>query len=294
MTPRALTLAVALAALRPLALAAAEGDLSASWLSPSLELGDVVPAAPETPGAPASVMVFSRGAYQLAVVRGARDAGPVRTGDADDLRVRTSTGAFVSLPPGVPLTVASGNGTAGAGAVVSVELRASATYDAAPGARRERLRLLLNGQPVDTELLLRWSVPAALNVASDSRPYDLRSVEPGAPGRYPLEPRSYVVTSNVPWRLEALVHEAPKQRGTLESLALESLEVFTESEGRKVLRPGVPVVVARGSATGRAGRSVDVKLLLASGGSETAGLYRGEIDVRVRPADAPATVEAVR
>lgn len=297
MTRRSLALAAAaalLSVLRPRALAAAEGDLSASWLSPSLELGEVVPAAPEAPGTPASVMVVSRGAYQIAIVRGARDAGPARTGDADDLRVRTSSGGFAPLPPGVPVTVASGSATQGAGAVVSVELRASATYDAAPGARRERLRLLLNGQPVDAELLLRWTVAPAFAVSSDPRPYDLRTVEPGAPGRYALEPRAYVVTTNAPWRLEALVRDVPKQRGTLEALAPESLEVQTEFEGRKVLRPGAPVVVARGAATGRAGRSVSLRLLLSSGGDETAGLYHGEIDVRVLPADAPAIVEAVR
>jgi hypothetical protein len=292
--PQALALAAALAAVRPGVLAAPDGDVSASWLSPSLELGDVVPGAPEAPGTPASVMVFSRGTYQLALVRGAREAGPPRTGDADDLRVRTASGGFVPLPPGVPVTVASGSATAGAGAVVTLELRAAATYDAAPGTRRERLRLLLNGQPVDAELVLRWSVAAALSVTPDPRPFDLRTVEPGAPGRYALEPRSYVVTSNVPWRLEALVRDVPKQRGTLEALAPGSLEVATEAGGRKALRPGIAVVVATGSPTGRGGRTISLDLLLSSAGDEAAGLYRGDVEVRVRPADAPATVEAVR
>lgn len=273
----------ALALACPFALEGAEGDLSASWLSPSVELGDVVPAAPEAPGTPASAIVFSRGPYQLAVLRGVRESGPVRTGDAEDLRVRTASGAFVPLPPGVPVTVASGNATAGGGAVLAVELRAAATFDVAPGARRERLRLLLNGQPVDAELALRWTVTAALSVARDSRPYELHAVEPGAPGRYALEPRSYIVTSNVPWRLEARVSDAPKQRGTLDSLAAESFDVLAEGGDRKALRPGVPVVVATGVPTGRAGHIVDVKLLMKSEGNEPAGLYQGEVEVRVRP-----------
>lgn len=279
LVPAALALVLAC----PFVLEGAEGDLSASWLSPSVELGDVVPAAPEAPGTPASVIVFSRGPYQLALLRDAREGGPVRTGDAEDLRVRSASGAFVPLPPGVPVTVASGNATAGGGAVVAVELRAAATYDAAPGARRERLRLLLNGQPVDAELALRWTVTAALSVTRDPRSYELHAVEPGAPGRYALEPRSYVVTSNVPWRLEARVPDVPKQRGTLESLASESLDVAAEGGGRKALRPGVPVVVATGGPTGRPGRLVDVKLFMKSEGDEPAGLYQGEVEVRVRP-----------
>ena len=288
----ALVLAFAAGSVR----AAGEGDLSASWLSPSLDLGDVAPAAPEAPATPANVVIFSKAAFQVALLRGAREGGPPRAGEADDLRVRTPSGVFVPLPPGVPVTVASGGATGGSGAVLAVELRASATYDGAPGARRERLRLLVNGQPVDAELALRWNVIAGLIVTPDPRPYELRAVEPGAPGTYALEPRSYVVTSNVPWRLEARVNDAPKQRGTLDSLAAESLEVGTESGGRKPLRPGVPVVVATGSPTGRSGHVVDVKLVLKSGGDETAGLYRGEVEVRVRPlSDAPmSTLEASR
>ncbi len=283
MKPRLAPAALALVLVCPFVLGAAEGDLSASWLSPSIELGDVVPAGPEAPGTPASVIVFSRGPYQLALLRGVRESGPVRTGDAEDLRVRAASGAFVPLPPGVPVTVASGNATAGGGAILAVELRAAATYDVAPGPRRERLRLLLNGQSVDAELALRWRVAASLSVTRDPRPYDLHAVEPGAPGRYALEPRSYVVTSNVPWRLEARVPETPKQRGTLDSLAAESLDVAAVGGGRKALRPGVPVVVATGAPTGRAGRIVDVKLFMKSEGNEPAGLYQGEVEVRVRP-----------
>lgn len=289
---RVLAAAIALGS-RGVAVSAAEGELSASWLSPSMELGEIAPAAPEAPGAFVSAMVFSRGTYQLGILRGGREAGPARAGDVDELRVRTSAGAFVPLPPGVPVTVASGNATAGAGAVVAIEVRASATYDAAPGARRERLRLLLNGQPVDAELTLRWTVRPAASVAPDPRPYDLRAVDPGAPGRYALEPRSYLVTSNVPWRMEALLHEAPKQRGTPEALAAGSFEVATEREGQKPLRAGDAVVVTTGAATGRAGRMVAVKLFVRSQGDEAAGLYQGELEVRVRPlADAPASAPA--
>jgi hypothetical protein len=288
MPARAAALALGL---RAFVLVGAEGDATASWLSPSAELGDAAPAAPDAAGTLVSAIVFSRAAYQIGLLRGAREGGPPRAGDADDLRVRTPAGAFVPLPPGVPVTVASGTGTAGAGAVVAIELRASATYDAPPGARRERLRLLVNGQPVDAELAVRWSVPAAASVAPDPRPYDLRSVEPGAPGRYAMEPRAYLVTSNVPWRLEALLREAPRQRGTPEGLGAESVEVVTEREGRKALRPGAPVVVATGAATGRSGRPVEVKLFVRSDGDEAAGLYQGELEMRVRPqaeASAPA------
>lgn len=292
MNPRTLFFVLPLLVLAPHVAEASEGDLSASWLTPTLELGDIVPAAPEAPGTPASVMVFSRGTYQLALVRGPRDGGPPRAGDADDLRVRTSTGSFVPLPPGVPVTVTSGSASSGAGVVVPIELRASATWDSVPGTRRERMRLFLNGQPVEAELSLRWTVTVAFSVTPDPRPFDLNSVEPGAPGRYALEPRSYLVTSNVPWRLEALVSGAPRQRGTREALAAESVEVATEADGRKALRPGVPVVVATGVPTGRSGHPVDLRLLLKSDGDETAGLYRGEVEVRVRPqSDAPTPAQ---
>jgi hypothetical protein len=168
------------------------------------------------------------------------------------VEARAINAPWTALPPGVRTPLCSGN----AAAPFPVQLRVRAGGDALPGERHLVLRL---GPLVDGPVVrLTYVVENYTRLSVDPRAFASPAVDPGRPGVYPYEAHRYVVTSNVPWRVEVAIG-SPKSKGP-EELPSQALVIVAVDGTATPLVIDQPTVIAQGGPTGSEGVAVDLRL----------------------------------
>lgn len=262
-------------------------------LSPAVEFGDVTP---EMGPATATVSLLIRSDDAPWRVSILRDPSPRRrpaaygrsgTEESSDLLVRSEEGTWMPMLPGIAVPLASGAATEnGAGTLRSLDFQLNATMENEPGTREITFHLLLNGQR-SADLPLSYTIAPAMKVAVDERDFRVMASDPSHPGRYEFEPRTCIVASNVPWLLEALISDPAKIAGEATSLPSDALRVISVDGDYKPLVPTpLPVAIATGGPTGRAGTAVQVRLAFFIKGREPGGEYKTAIEFRLTRIDA--------
>lgn len=283
---------------------AGAGDASPSLtiLTPAVELGSVVPEQPLVAAAQLNVILTAHAGWQLALavdaplaanalgLPGARAAAEPL---ASDLSVRVGQQEWVPLIAGTVTPLLSGGATAPTGLALSFDLMAAATLDSPPGRRNARLRFVLNGQPVNPGVQLSWDVSELIGLATDSRPFQLTApVDPTRAGTYPFDTRFITVSGNGPWVLEVGVQDRLTDAKSPRTLPDGSIVIVPSSGPPQPLLAGSSVILASGSAAGRAGRQVAVHLAVVIKGNEIAGEYAADLAVVAHLADAPVVGDA--
>jgi hypothetical protein len=212
---------------------------------------------------------------QRAVARG------VVPSTRSELAIRSVDGSWLPLDDAIPITIAGGPPADAPGIQVAMQLQFSPTADSAPGERVVPLDVLVDGVPAGAQIVVRYTVPPILALVPDARAFQLVASDPSTPNRWTFEPRQYVVTTNVPWALEATINE-PAKAASMRTLGDDGLEVAGENGEFHLLKPdGTPVRIASGAPTGAKPLTVTVRLAAVTHGKETEGKYEANVSVRL-------------
>jgi hypothetical protein len=284
------------------ALAANEATLDGAnsqitLLSPAVEFGELTP---DTGPALATLTLLIRSdtAWRVSILRDSSPRrravqafGRITAAAANDLLVRSEQGTWAPMLPGIAVPLASGMPTENsAGALRSIDFQLSVTMDMEAGTKEITLHVLLNERQ-SADLPLSYTVATVMKVAPDERGFRVVATDPSHTLRYDFEPHVYIVTSNVPWVLEAFVSDLPKAAGGTTSLSADALRVASlDGQYKPLIAGSPPVAVASGPPTGRAGVPVQVHLAVVTGGHESEGDYKAKVEFRVSKVDSALQV----
>lgn len=298
----ALSLAVALALCAPAVAGPGGAAPSLTILTPTLDLGSVVPEQAAVSLAQMNVVVNAASGWQLALAReaprtatalGFRARSAAEAPASGDLSVQVGQGQWAPLVAGTVTPLVSGGPTGPNGSALSFEFMVATTLDSAPGQRDVGLHFVLNGQPVTPSVQVSFDVAALIGLTSDSRPFQISaSIDPTKTGTYPLDSRFFTVSGNTPWVLEVSFKDRLTDAKSPRTLGDGAIVILFPTGAPQALLPGSSVVIDTGPAVGRAGRQVELRLAVVIQGNEIAGQYSADLVAVARIADPSSPVSS--
>lgn len=231
----------------------------------ALDLGAAVPgnpistSPPQIPEGQIQVLMNSDVPWTL-LVSAERDGAANPIDSSDVFEIRLPGRAWTRMRMQLPFPMATGASTPPGGDPLVLEVRATATMDSPPGARRVKLRFSLQGEVDSRTVSIGYYVPAVTKLSDDFRPFTSPALDPSRRGIYPYEQRTYLVISNVPWVLEATLLDTPKTRTGSMTLPQRSLVVVDPGGSARALIPNVPLNIASGGPTGPRPQSLQLQL----------------------------------
>jgi hypothetical protein len=261
-------------------------------LSGGQDFGDLSPSQAAAPLDGIKLLIQSGRAYRVvASPRVDLEANPSAPA-GDEIQILTSAGSWLPMTRDLPIELATGPATPPGGTTLAFPMRANISFDSPPGQRHAHVRLTLN-DGAETQIEFKYDVPPVAFTREISTE-QVQQIDPAVRGTYVIERRTYEVTSNVPWAIDALLRDPFTQRGNSVTLVDGHMAVKVPETNAQPLALNQRVVVATGMATGSSPTVVRLEFVVTITGDELAGDYAGDVDVNAQPLDGQSAATVAR